>query len=103
MFLVFLPAFFAAVSIALFLVAPFVFFFAIAAAISPIVIGVFSDASREPPEIDFFAMIFSVLLPRVLLFAFKRQTLAACNRSPRIAARMEISIRCGTSSLGVGI
>jgi di/tricarboxylate transporter len=49
-----------AVFIARFLVALFAFFFATAVAISPIVIGVLSDMSREPPETDFFAMILSL-------------------------------------------
>jgi hypothetical protein len=39
--------------------APLVFFFATAVAISPIVIGLLSDASRESLEVDFFAMILS--------------------------------------------
>jgi hypothetical protein len=45
--------------IAGFLVAAFAFFFAIAVAISSLVIGMLSDASRET---DFFAMFLSLLL-----------------------------------------
>jgi hypothetical protein len=69
---VFFAAFFAAGFIARFLVAPFVFFFATAVAISSIVIGVLSDASRESSETDFFAMILSLLLRAKYSFAFKR-------------------------------
>jgi hypothetical protein len=57
--LAFFPDFFAAFFIARFLAAPFVFLFATALAISPVVMGVLSDASRESSETEFFAMILS--------------------------------------------